>query len=74
MKEWNQKAHKPNISWKIKKSQYVLKFKVMKFSSNEIGTEHTYNFHYGNGVPAVFTSKSSWKANIAENPIAVMEL
>ena len=30
------------------------------------------NSHYGNGVLAMFIS--SWKVNIAENPIAVMGL
>jgi hypothetical protein len=42
-----------------------------------------YNSHYGNGVPAMWQwgagnvyllVLSSWKVNIAENPIAVMGL
>ena len=33
--------------------------------------ERIYNSHYGNGVPAML---SSWKINIAENPIAVKGL
>ena len=39
--------------------------------------ERIYDSHYGNGVPAMFTSYlvlSSWKVNIAETPIAVMGL
>ena len=39
--------------------------------------ERIYNSHYGNGVPAMFTYLlvlSSYKVNIAENPIAVMGL
>ena len=39
--------------------------------------ERIYNSHYGNGVPAILVYLlvlSSWKVNIAENPIAVMGL
>ena len=34
--------------------------------------ERIYNYHYRNGVPAMFIS--TWKVNIAENPIAEMGL
>ena len=38
-----------------------------------IQPEHSYNSHYGNGVPNVYLLVlSSWNINIAENPIAVM--
>ena len=36
--------------------------------------ERIYNSHYDNGVPANLLVLSSWKVNIAENPIAVMGL
>ena len=43
-----------------------------------IAPERIYNSHYGNGVPAMFSVYllvlSSWKVNIAENPIVVMGL
>ena len=47
------------------------------FLSLEAMPERIYNSHYSNGVPAMFKYLlvlSSWKLNIAENPIAVMGL
>ena len=44
--------------------------------SYTIRPERIYNSHYGNGVPGnvYLLVLSSWKVNIAENPIAVMGL
>ena len=47
---------------------------------NKIGPKHIYNSHYGNAARNGGAGKvyllvlSSWKVNIAKNPIAVMGL
>ena len=63
------------LALKISKSQkqfFESSFiNVSKFY--QVLPEYIYNSHYGNG-DVYFLVLSSWKVNIAENPIAVMGL
>ena len=52
---------------------YILAYNWI-LQMKETWPECIYNSHYGNGVPAIVIVLPSWKVNIAENPIAVMEL
>ena len=70
--EWSPLQDAKNI-YPRQASSLTVEFSHENFLSEvKIWPERTYNSHYGNGVPAMFTFLvlSSWKVNIAKNPIA----
>ena len=51
--------------------------KPRRFDAIHSVPERIYNSHYGNGVPTLFSvyllASSSWRLNIAKNPIDVIQ-